>query len=221
MTDTPVTKRVQNLVRTFNDVRLDGLSLVLLFGGIFFGLWQSYTDYYNLKQMEGNVMSLLVDALIACQYFIFSVLEAKHVFCRLRYKKHYADWIVAQPDKLINRRFRCLVAIALSGLFKVLKTLFVYHKIAIAIDIIKDHVLYAEAFAVLAFSLDIAYLQELSESPSDPVENDLESKSGHSGIEQIMESTLSVQAPSDIPMSGIHAQVSVNTLVSQPISSDN
>ncbi|TIB74919.1 hypothetical protein E3Q22_02891 [Wallemia mellicola] len=199
MTDTPVTKRVQNLVRTFNDVRLDGLSLVLLFGGIFFGLWQSYTDYYNLKQME----------------------EAKHVFCRLRYKKHYADWIVAQPDKLINRRFRCLVAIALSGLFKVLKTLFVYHKIAIAIDIIKDHVLYAEAFAVLAFSLDIAYLQELSESPSDPVENDLESKSGHSGIEQIMESTLSVQAPSDIPMSGIHAQVSVNTLVSQPISSDN
>ncbi|TIC18182.1 hypothetical protein E3Q13_02069 [Wallemia mellicola] len=65
MTDTPVTKRVQNLVRTFNDVRLDGLSLVLLFGGeyatlntlisnTFRYIFWSMAILYGLLQFETN-----------------------------------------------------------------------------------------------------------------------------------------------------------------------
>lgn len=68
---------------------------------------------------------------------------------------------------MLDHRFTRLIGIALVVIYKVYKSLFVYHQIVTAINLIMYNLLVVESIAVLAFSLDIAYLQELSETSSD------------------------------------------------------
>ena len=101
------------------------------------------------------------------QYGSFVIAEVKHVFCRLRYKKHYADQIVADSDKLILGRFVRLLIAAFVVIFKTFRAFFVNHQDDIAINLISYDLLSAGIVAGMIFSLDIAYLQELSESSTD------------------------------------------------------
>lgn len=108
-----------------------------------------------------------IQRMAGIQYGSFAIAEVKHVFCRLRYKKHYANKIVADSDKLILGRFVRLLILAFVVIFKTFRAFFVYHQDDIAINLIIYNLLAVAIVGVLIFSLDIAYLQELSESSTD------------------------------------------------------
>ncbi|EIM21437.1 hypothetical protein WALSEDRAFT_69012 [Wallemia mellicola CBS 633.66] len=115
---------------------------------------------------------------------------------------------------MLDHRFTRLIGIALVVIYKVYKSLFVYHQIVTAINLIMYNLLVVESIAVLAFSLDIAYLQELSETSSDLVEGDLESKAGLTVVEKITEKSSSVQTPLNVTEIETQRQMSINTLIS-------
>ncbi|TIB91500.1 hypothetical protein E3Q19_02413 [Wallemia mellicola] len=183
-----------------------------------------YKADISFNSMSFNKNTVMADAgfyMAGIQYGSFAIAEIKHVFCRLRYKKHYADQIVADSDKLILGRFVRLLIVAFVVIFKTFRAFFVNHQDDIAINLISYDLLSAGIVAGMIFSLDIAYLQELSESSTDPVQNDLESKAGLNAIEKIVEKPLNVQTPLNIAKSKPQVEARVNTLVSQPISSAN
>ncbi|TIB97210.1 hypothetical protein E3Q18_02722 [Wallemia mellicola] len=183
-----------------------------------------YKADISFNSMSFNRNTVMADAgsyIAGIQYGSFAIAEVKHVFCRLRYKKHYADQIVADSDKLILGRFVRLLIVAFVVIFKTFRAFFLNHQDDIAINLTIYDLLSAGIVAGLIFSLDIAYLQELSESSTDPVQNDLESKAGLNAIEKIVEKPLNVQTPLNIAKSKPQVEARVNTLVSQPISSAN
>lgn len=100
-------------------------------------------------------------------YGALAMTEAKHIFRRIMYKKDYAVQMIAESNRLLIRRAVYLIILVPIVVFKASKAFFVYHQDDIAINLIIYNLLGAGVFAILTFSLDIAYIKELSESHSD------------------------------------------------------
>ncbi|TIC22303.1 hypothetical protein E3Q12_02776 [Wallemia mellicola] len=214
-----MTKSVQNLVRRYYCGTLDSLSLAGLSAcecATFETLILNKTRYtlrymavlaynqinVNAMSFKGNnFMSVAGFYLSGVYYGALAMTEAKHIFRRIMYKKDYAVQMIAESNRLLIKRAVYLIILVPIVIFKASKAFFVYHQDDIAINLIIYNLLGAGVFAILTFSLDIAYIKELSECHSDPVQNDLESKTGPNVIEKIEETQLNLQTPSDITKS--------------------